>query len=46
MAVLVGKKAPFFKGTAVVGGDATALNADNAFKEISRNKFLRCFPDV
>jgi peroxiredoxin 2/4 len=35
MSLLVGNKAPYFKGTAVVGGDATALGPDNAYKEIS-----------
>ncbi len=35
MALLVGNKAPYFKGLAVVGGDASTLNPDNAFKEIS-----------
>lgn len=35
MSLLVGNKAPYFKGKAVVGGDATMLGPDNAFKEIS-----------
>ncbi|MFP4545201.1 MAG: peroxiredoxin [Candidatus Kapaibacterium sp.] len=35
MGLLVGEKAPVFKGTAVVGGKADSLNPDNAFKEIS-----------
>lgn len=35
MSLLVGKKAPNFQGNAVVGGDASQLNPDNAFKEIS-----------
>ncbi|MBM2816720.1 MAG: peroxiredoxin [Ignavibacteria bacterium] len=35
MGLLVGKKAPKFKGTAVIGGDATLLNTDNGFKDIS-----------
>jgi len=39
MALLVENPAPVFKGKAVIGGDATALNADNAFKEISSNDY-------
>lgn len=35
MGLLVGQEAPNFKGLAVVGGDATNLSPDNAFKEIS-----------
>ena len=35
MALLVGNKAPYFKGTAVVGGDANLLSPDNAFTDIS-----------
>lgn len=35
MALLVGEKAPIFKGEAVVGGQSSGLNPDNAFKEIS-----------
>lgn len=35
MGLLVGQKAPIFKGTAVVGGDATKLDPTNAFKDIS-----------
>ena len=35
MSLLVGNPAPVFKGTAVVGGDATKLTPDNAFKNIS-----------
>jgi lipoyl-dependent peroxiredoxin subunit C len=35
MALLVGHQAPIFKGKAVIGGDATKLTSDNAFKEIS-----------
>ncbi|ROL61174.1 peroxiredoxin [Bacteroidetes/Chlorobi group bacterium ChocPot_Mid] len=39
MGLLVGQKAPFFKGKAVVGGDAAKLNPDNAFKEISLDDY-------
>ncbi len=39
MSLLVGKKAPMFKGNAVVGGDASKLNPDNAFKEISLDDY-------
>lgn len=39
MGLLVGQKAPFFKGKAVVGGDASKLNPDNAFKEISLDDY-------
>jgi alkyl hydroperoxide reductase subunit AhpC len=35
MSLLVGQKAPEFKGTAVVGGDATSLSPANAFTQIS-----------
>lgn len=35
MGLLVGNQAPVFKGTAVVGGDATKLTPENAFKDIS-----------
>ncbi|MDQ1267330.1 MAG: lipoyl-dependent peroxiredoxin subunit [Bacteroidota bacterium] len=35
MGLLVGHQAPFFKGAAVVGGDATVMSPDNAFKDIS-----------
>jgi len=35
MSLLVGNKAPVFKGKAVVGGDSANLNPDNAFKQIS-----------
>lgn len=35
MGLLVGQKAPVFNGKALVGGDATALTPDNAFKDIS-----------
>lgn len=35
MSLLVGKQAPIFKGTAVCGGDASGLNPDNAFVNIS-----------
>lgn len=39
MSLLVGKKAPEFKGTALVGGDASSMTPDNAFKEISINDY-------
>lgn len=39
MALLVAHPAPFFKGKAVIGGDATVLTPDNAFKEISINDY-------
>jgi peroxiredoxin (alkyl hydroperoxide reductase subunit C) len=39
MSLLVGQKAPFFKGKAVIGGDAGKLNSDNAFKEISLDDY-------
>lgn len=39
MALLVGDKAPYFKGTAVVPGDATKLTPDNAFKQISLDDY-------
>ncbi len=35
MSLLVGNKAPEFKGTAVVGGDAATMSPENAFKQIS-----------
>ncbi len=35
MSLLVGKKAPAFKGKAVVGGSADSLTPDNACKKIS-----------
>lgn len=35
MSLLVGGKAPSFKGTAVIGGDAANLTPDNAFRQIS-----------
>lgn len=35
MGLLVGDKAPIFKGTAVVGGPSANLNPDNCFKQIS-----------
>jgi len=35
MSLLVGKKAPIFKGQAVVGGHSSNLTPDNAYKEIS-----------
>lgn len=34
MSLLIGKPAPDFKGLALVGGDATLLSPENAFKEI------------
>jgi alkyl hydroperoxide reductase subunit AhpC len=39
MSLLVGKKAPYFGGTAVVGGDATALSPANAFTQISLDDY-------
>ena len=39
MALLVGEKAPYFKGPAVVGGDASKLTPDTAFKEISLDDY-------
>ncbi|MFY8160422.1 MAG: peroxiredoxin [Candidatus Kapaibacteriota bacterium] len=39
MSLLVGQNAPIFEGTAVVGGDATQLTPDNAFKKISLEDF-------
>jgi peroxiredoxin (alkyl hydroperoxide reductase subunit C) len=39
MGLLVGQKAPEFGGTAVVGGNADALNPDNAFTEISSKDY-------
>ncbi len=35
MSLLVGGKAPSFKGVAVTGGNAADLNPENAFREIS-----------
>lgn len=35
MSLLVGNKAPIFKGEAVIGGTSSSLNPDNAFKDIS-----------
>ena len=35
MSLLVEQKAPYFKGKAVVGGDAALLGPDNAYVEIS-----------
>ncbi len=35
MGLLVGQKAPNFKGKAVIGGDASQLTPDNAFTDIS-----------
>ncbi len=39
MGLLVGQKAPNFKGTAVIGGNAEKLGPDNAFEEISLDKY-------
>lgn len=39
MSLLVGHEAPKFKGMAVVGGDATVLSPDNAFKPISSEDY-------
>jgi len=39
MALLVGNKAPYFKGTAVVGGNAANLTPDNAFTQISLDDY-------
>ncbi len=39
MAVMIGKPAPEFRGTAVVGGAAANLNPDNAFKDIALSDF-------
>lgn len=39
MALLVGQKAPCFKGTALIGGNADALGPDNAFKTISSDDY-------
>ncbi len=39
MSLLVGQQAPEFKGTALVGGDATAFTPENAFKQISLNDY-------
>ncbi len=35
MALTVGRQAPKFKGTALIGGNADKLNQGNAFREIS-----------
>lgn len=35
MSLFVGHKAPVFSGTAVIGGDASSLTPDNAWKDIS-----------
>ncbi len=35
MGLLVGEKAPNFKGTAVIGGASSGLNPGNSFKQIS-----------
>ena len=39
MALLVGQKAPFFKGKSVVGGDVSKLNEENAYKVISLDDY-------
>ena len=39
MGLLVGQKAPYFKGVAVIGGDANTLTTDNSFKEISLDDY-------
>jgi alkyl hydroperoxide reductase subunit AhpC len=39
MALLVGRQAPDFTGTALVGGDASSLHPDYTFREISLNDF-------
>lgn len=39
MSLLVGQQAPIFEGTAVIGGDATTLTPDTAFKNISLNDY-------
>jgi alkyl hydroperoxide reductase subunit AhpC len=39
MGLLVGQKAPNFKGTAVVGGNADKLGPHNGFEEISLDKY-------
>lgn len=39
MPLLPGKKAPFFKDTALVGGDAAKLTPDNAFKDVSLDDY-------
>jgi peroxiredoxin (alkyl hydroperoxide reductase subunit C) len=39
MALLVGDKAPSFKSTALVGGDATKLTPENAFVEIKNEDY-------
>lgn len=35
MSLMLGQKAPVFKGKALVGGDATSLTPENAFTDIS-----------
>lgn len=39
MSLLVGNKAPEFSGMALVGGDATALTPENAFKKIASEDY-------
>ncbi|HPI19835.1 MAG TPA: peroxiredoxin [Candidatus Kapabacteria bacterium] len=39
MGLLVGQNAPQFKGTALLGGDATSFSPANAFKEISLDDY-------
>jgi alkyl hydroperoxide reductase subunit AhpC len=39
MGLLVGQKAPMFKGQALVGGDAAKFSPENAFKEISLDDY-------
>jgi len=39
MGLLVGQKAPYFKDKAVIGGDSSKLNPDNAFKVISLDDY-------
>lgn len=39
MSLLVGQKAPMFKGQALVGGDATKFTPENAFKEVSLDDY-------
>ncbi|MFA6571349.1 MAG: peroxiredoxin [Bacteroidota bacterium] len=39
MALLIGHDAPKFKGKSLVGGDATILSPDNAFKDISLDDY-------
>jgi len=40
MSLLVGKKAPSFSGTALIGGDISNLGPENAFKNINNEEFL------